>query len=83
MSSINTNIPDIKNYNVLDLKEITLSVVLGVIVIFIIFLFIVQYCWNNTISVLTKTSEITIWQTFLLLVLFHILFNCNNIYMQK
>ena len=83
MSFTNTNIPDIKNYNVFDLKEISLSLVLGVIVIFIIFLFIVQYSWNNTISVLTKTSEISIWQTFLLLILFHILFNCNNYYMQK
>jgi hypothetical protein len=80
MSSINMNNT---NYNIPNLEEMSLSLVLGVIVIFIIFLFIVQYCWNNTISVLTKSSEITIWQSFLLLVLFHILFNCNNYYMQK
>ena len=80
---MSSNIPDIKNYDIPNLKLMIRSLVLGVIVIFVIFLFIVQYCWNNTISVLTKTSEITIWQTFLLLVLFHILFNCNNYYIQK
>ena len=55
--------------------EFSFFFILSLIIIYIIFLFIVQYCWNNTISVISKTQEITLWETFLLLILFHILFN--------
>ena len=82
MSSTNTDIPDMSNLNTLNLKKMSMSLLLSVVVIFVLFLFVVQYCWNNTISVLTNTKQITIWQSLLLLVLFHILFN-NGCYVQK
>lgn len=65
-----------------NLGEMTMSFVLMAVFVVIVFLIIVQYCWNNTISVLTNSAKITIWQSFLLLLLFHILFN-NGCYVQK
>ena len=77
-SNIGTpNLTDSANMN--NIPELSFVVLLSVIIIGIIFLFLTQYCWNNTISVITKTPEITLFQSMLLLVLSHILFN-NNCY---
>ena len=64
------------------LGKMSIELLISLIIVFYILLYIVQYCWNNTISQFTKTSPITLWQTFLLLVLCHILFN-NNVYITK
>jgi hypothetical protein len=79
--SNNTTIKDFFNTDKINNIE-PMTLLLGVIVFFILFLFITQYCWNNTISIITGTQNITIWQTFLLLILFHILFN-NGTYIIK
>lgn len=55
-----------------------LSIVAIILIIFFIIilgLLVIQYCWNNTVSILTNTVKITMWQSLLLLVLFRILFN--------
>ena len=59
------------------MEELTFTLLLTIIIVYIIFIFVTQYCWNNTISVITKTKEITAWQTFLIIILFHILFTSH------
>jgi len=64
------------------LEKMSIVMLISIVVVFYIVLYIVQYCWNNTISQFTKTSPITLWQAFLLFVLCHILFN-NSVYITK
>ncbi len=46
-----------------------LTKLLMIVIILVIYVFIVQYCWNNTVSRITKTDSINLYQTFLLIVL--------------
>ena len=39
------------------------------VLVFVIYLFIVQYCWNKTIAPISNTIQIDFYQTFLLVVL--------------
>ena len=46
------------------------------IIIFIIFVFILQYCWNNSVkNVFKLTDDINLLDAFLLLIVSRILFN--------
>ena len=65
------------NKNKETIVELTFAVFLTIIIFYIILIFVTQYCWNNTISVITKTTEITAWQSFLIIILFHILFTSH------
>ena len=60
-------------------EELSFSLLFTVVIVYIILIFLTQYCWNNTLSVITKTQEITAWQSFLIIILFHILFT-NHYY---
>ena len=42
--------------------------ILVVILIVIIYLFIIQYCWNTSIAQITNTQNISLYQTFLIVV---------------
>ena len=64
------------------LEKMSVIMLISLIIVFLIVLYIVQYCWNHTITKFTETSPITLWQTFLLFVLCHILFN-NSVYITK
>ena len=65
------------NKNTETIGESTFAIFLTIIIIYIILIFVTQYCWNSTISVITKTTEITSWQAFLIITLFHILFTSH------
>ena len=63
------------------MKDLTVWLVVGSVVAFVIFILIVQFLWNKLMPELFNIKQITFWQTFGLLILTHLLFNsCNNMY---
>jgi hypothetical protein len=46
-----------------------MKIILITIIVLCVYIFLIQYCWNESVAKITDTKNVTFYQTFLLVVL--------------